>query len=223
MAIDGTFYPTTRTMEHYDSFSLARFMGTDGVDVVSVTAGGSGYTSVPTVTFTGGGGSSAAATAILLNKVVVGIIVTNPGSGYTTAPTVGFTGGGGSGATAVCTLGATVATSGSIAVIDTTSESSINAGGGFDASRYKTLLFTVNALVITGTSVTFKLQLSDDAGLTWFDAPAAGYVGASAPAAITGAGKQVIQYNMPFGGFCRLFLTSAGSGTFQGYVNVQAK
>ena len=46
---------------------------TDGVTSIAVTNGGSGYTSAPTVSFTGGGGSSAAATAntgTLKNPVV---------------------------------------------------------------------------------------------------------------------------------------------------------
>lgn len=76
--------------------------GTKAVDSVVVTAGGSGYTLVPTVVFTPSGpGSGAAGTAVLSGGVVIGITMTNPGSGYTSAPTVSFTGGGGgSGATA---------------------------------------------------------------------------------------------------------------------------
>lgn len=70
------------------------------VDYIDVTAPGSAYTSVPTVTFTGGAGSGAAATAVLSGGTVVGVVVTAPGSGYTSAPTIGFTGGGGSGAAA---------------------------------------------------------------------------------------------------------------------------
>ena len=52
--------------------------------------GGSGYTSAPTVTITGGGGTGATATAILQNGTVIGINVTSPGVGYTSAPTVTF-------------------------------------------------------------------------------------------------------------------------------------
>jgi hypothetical protein len=67
---------------------------------VTVTAGGTGYTSVPTVVFTGGGGSGAAGTAVLTAQVVTSVTITNAGTGYTSNPTVSFTGGGGSGATA---------------------------------------------------------------------------------------------------------------------------
>ncbi|MHB8576996.1 MAG: calcium-binding protein, partial [Dehalococcoidia bacterium] len=79
------------------------------VSSISVGAGGTGYTSAPTVTIggvTSGGGSGATATAII-NKsgAVIAVIVTNPGSGYTSAPDVAFSGGGGSGATATANLG----------------------------------------------------------------------------------------------------------------------
>ena len=72
---------------------------------IRVTAGGSGYTSAPTVTFTGGGGSGATATAVVTNGAVTGITLTASGSGYTSAPTVSFAGGGGNGATATARLG----------------------------------------------------------------------------------------------------------------------
>ena len=67
---------------------------------ISVTAGGSGYTTAPTVTITGGGGSGATATAYTDGDTITGVVVTNGGSGFTSAPTIGFTGGGGTGATA---------------------------------------------------------------------------------------------------------------------------
>ncbi len=70
------------------------------VTYVEVTARGSGYTSAPTVVFTGGGGTAAAATAVISNGKVVSITVTNSGSGYTSVPTVSFTGGSGAGAAA---------------------------------------------------------------------------------------------------------------------------
>lgn len=67
---------------------------------IQVTNGGTGYTSAPSVTLSGGGGSGASATASVSGGVVTSIVLDNPGTGYTSAPTVGFTGGGGSGATA---------------------------------------------------------------------------------------------------------------------------
>ncbi len=73
---------------------------------IRVTAAGSGYTSQPTVSITGGGGSGAAATAYMTGDGRLAYIeVTNRGSGYTSVPTVSFSGGGGSGATATAVVG----------------------------------------------------------------------------------------------------------------------
>jgi len=75
------------------------------VNTISVTAGGSGYTSVPTVSFTGGGAStSATATATVTAGAVSGVTITNGGQGYTSVPTVVFTGGGGTLAAATATI-----------------------------------------------------------------------------------------------------------------------
>ncbi len=60
----------------------------NAVSAVTITSGGSGYTSVPAVTFSGGGGTGAAATAVVTGGVVTAINVTAGGSGYTTDPTV---------------------------------------------------------------------------------------------------------------------------------------
>ena len=70
---------------------------------IKVTAGGSGYTSVPTVTITGSG-SSCAATAVLTAQVLTDITVTTPGTGYENA-VVTITGGGGANATARAVIG----------------------------------------------------------------------------------------------------------------------
>ena len=72
----------------------------NGIDKIYVINGGSSYSSVPTVAFSGGGGSGAAGTAVLTSNAVTSITITNIGSGYTTVPTIAISGGGGSGATA---------------------------------------------------------------------------------------------------------------------------
>ena len=72
---------------------------------VSEGTGCTGYTSAPTVSFSGGGGSGATATATIdSDGAVNGVAVTAGGTGYTSAPTVSFSGGGGSGAEAVSTI-----------------------------------------------------------------------------------------------------------------------
>jgi len=85
---------------------------TNKVAAVTITSGGSGYSTAPTVSFSGGGGSGVAATATISSGIVTGIMITNQGSGFTSAPTVTLTGGGGTGATATATnTGATRALS----------------------------------------------------------------------------------------------------------------
>lgn len=74
----------------------------DGIARPILTAGGTGYGSIPTVTVTGGGGTGATVTATIGGGAVTGFTVTSRGTGYTSNPTITITGGGGTGATAVC-------------------------------------------------------------------------------------------------------------------------
>ena len=78
---------------------------------INLTSSGSGYTSAPTVNFTGGGGSGATAQAIIDTTAgsptfhqVVEIDIVNGGN-YTSAPKITISGGGGTGATATAALG----------------------------------------------------------------------------------------------------------------------
>jgi predicted secreted hydrolase len=63
---------------------------------------GSGYTSAPTVTISGGGGAGASSYPPMLaaDGTIEEIFLYSAGKGYTSAPTVTISGGGGSGATA---------------------------------------------------------------------------------------------------------------------------
>ncbi|MFD1257524.1 RagB/SusD family nutrient uptake outer membrane protein [Mucilaginibacter terrae] len=76
-----------------------------GVKTITITNGGAGYTSAPTLTFTGGGGSGATAVATVTSGVVTAINIIETGNNYTGNPTVVFTGGG---ATAAATATTTV-------------------------------------------------------------------------------------------------------------------
>ena len=78
-----------------------------GVTSLTLTAGGTGYTSAPAVTFTGGSGSNAAAVATIDGGIITALTMTNPGTGYITAPTVSFVGGGGGSATATAVISST--------------------------------------------------------------------------------------------------------------------
>lgn len=76
-----------------------------GCGGIVVTAVGTGYTSVPTVTFTGGSPTTpATATAVLSGDAVASVYMTSWGEGYSAAPAIGFTGGGGTGAAATATV-----------------------------------------------------------------------------------------------------------------------
>jgi hypothetical protein len=55
---------------------------------LAVTSGGSGYTSAPVVTLSGGGGDGARAVANIAHGAVVSLTLVTPGSGYTSAPAV---------------------------------------------------------------------------------------------------------------------------------------
>lgn len=89
-----------------DGKTAPTFAAPSTVQSIAVTNGGSGYTTAPTVAFTGGGGTGAAATATVADGVVTGITITNPGSGYTSAPSVTFSGGSGTGAAATAVIAA---------------------------------------------------------------------------------------------------------------------
>lgn len=78
-----------------------------GLGPGQITAGGTGYTTAPTVSFTGGGGTGATATTTIAAGAVASITITAPGTGYTSAPTVVLAGGGGTGAAAVVALAGT--------------------------------------------------------------------------------------------------------------------
>ena len=76
------------------------------VTSVTIINGGSGYTSIPAITFSAPpSGTTATGTAIVSGGQVVAITITNPGTGYTSAPTITF-GSGSAAATASIMLSA---------------------------------------------------------------------------------------------------------------------
>lgn len=81
-----------------------------GIKTITVTDGGTGYTTEPTVTFSDEAGSGAEATATIANGSVTGITLVRDAvtfskmGSYTSAPTVIITGGGGAGAAATATI-----------------------------------------------------------------------------------------------------------------------
>jgi FtsP/CotA-like multicopper oxidase with cupredoxin domain len=101
----GTTYTDTfaKIQDYSLTFSPSKVTAGQPLRSITVTAGGTGYTSVPTVTITdslGGTGAGAQATAVVSGGTVIGIDLTNPGTAGYTAPVVAIAGGGGTGATA---------------------------------------------------------------------------------------------------------------------------
>jgi hypothetical protein len=107
LIIAGLIPPTTALVRRPAAAVVpSRISLPDGVGAVSITAGGSGYTTAPPITITSadGNGTGAAAEAIVSAGAVSHINVTNPGTGYTQPPTISI-GGPGSGALATAALG----------------------------------------------------------------------------------------------------------------------
>jgi hypothetical protein len=145
--------------------------GSSGVvQSIAVTAAGSGYTTVPTVGFTGGGGSGATAVAVLRPTSVGGTTGLAGGTGYTTAPTVTIAGGGGTGATATATV-----VSGAVTAVAITAGGSgytsvptavFSGGGGSGAS----VNLTLTGVGVASVSVTAG-------GTAYTSAPAVTFTG----------------------------------------------
>lgn len=114
MTNNGASYATTPSVSFSAPSSGTTTTGTAvlGFSVTSLTVTpGTGFTSVPSVGFTGGssGGNivtPAQATAVLdAQGNLIDIVLTYCGLGYNSAPTVVITGGGGTGASATATIG----------------------------------------------------------------------------------------------------------------------
>ena len=96
-------YDPARKLQTTKRHKAIKSLGT--VEGINLVVGGSGYTSVPVVKFTGGGATTqATATATILDGAVTGFTGLTPGAGYTSTPTVTITGGGGANATATANL-----------------------------------------------------------------------------------------------------------------------
>ncbi|HVP12240.1 MAG TPA: hypothetical protein VMV94_13765 [Phycisphaerae bacterium] len=136
-----------------DRFLNLQLYYADPLSVV-VTAGGSGYTTPPTVTFTGGGASTQGTATATITNIVNSLLLTNPGVGYTSAPTVRFTGGGGTGAaaTAAITSGVVtglVLTSGGEGYTSAPTVTFIGGGATTPATATATITGVVNGITVT--------------------------------------------------------------------------
>jgi Bacterial Ig domain len=154
----------------------------DQVNSIAITSGGSGYTSNPAVTITGGGGSGASATASV-GAVITSIAVTNGGSGYTSVPAVTITDTGtpisAASAVAVMTnaLGSVTVTAGGAGYL---ADDVINftGGGGYNAAA------KVGTVDATGAIVTVTVT---SAGTGYTTAPTVASITRAGVAAGAGA------------------------------------
>lgn len=181
------------------------------VSAVTIAAGGSGYTSVPTVTFgaPAPGGIQATGTAVLTGTAVTSVVITNPGSGYTAAPTVTFTGGGGTGATGTSTfVGGGFSTTRNVGAV-LTSVNVTNGGSGYTSAP---------TVTIANGNVTFVSLNTIGSGYT--SAPTVtfsggGGTGAAATATVSGGVVTGITITNPGSGYTSVpnVTLSGGGGT----------
>jgi hypothetical protein len=105
--------PTNPLLWSFTSANFAASIGspvftegvsTTGVNAITLTSGGSGFTSTPTVTINGNG-TGATGYAIICDGSVIAVYLGATGVGYTGSVTITISGGGGIGATATATIG----------------------------------------------------------------------------------------------------------------------
>lgn len=126
----------------YSAWNGTVFVQEGGVSpVLAITNSGTGYTSAPTVTISGGSGHGATAVATIETPAVTAVNVINGGSQYSTPPSVVFASGGGTGAAASATIdqrgltSITIAQPGNIDIpTSPTGTVSFSGGGGTGAS-----------------------------------------------------------------------------------------
>jgi hypothetical protein len=148
---------------------------------VAIINGGAGYSTVPTVTFSGGGltaGDPAHATgrARVMNARVVGMTLDSRGSKYTSAPVITFSGGLGVGATV------NVGVSGRLRSVEIS-----NPGSGYTSAGSSAVAATVSGGGLTGAAV--SVSVDANGGIASVNVLAAGTGATTTPTiTLTGAG-----------------------------------
>jgi hypothetical protein len=173
----------------YNNNSFKIYWPSPIVNTIALTNGGSGYTSVPTVVFTGTNATVATATAVIAPTSVASLTVTTGGTGYTTAPTVVFTGGGGTGAAATANVAAGIVTSITVT----------NAGSGY--TSLPAITFTggggtlaAATAVLTATSV---VSITLNGGGTGYVAsPTISFTGGGAGTGATATASAYIPFTL---------------------------
>jgi len=165
----------------YYTWDGTNLVAVGSVGSIAVIAGGSGYTSIPTVTISApnnANGVQALAAATISGGAVTTITVSEAGTGYTAAPTVTLSGGGGTGANAIA--GIVTFQKGTVSVLVT------NGGSGYT---------NVSNTVVTisgggGTNATARAVLSgNQVSQILMSNPGSGYTNtANITVSITGGG-----------------------------------
>ena len=183
----------------------------DEVGRVTITDGGSGYTSAPTITFTGGDGSGAAATAVAADQVA-SITMTNCGSGYaetfalrgTPIHAITFTGGGATTA-AAATAWALPQTVGGVQI------PSGSRGTGYTSAPTVSFTATLGGSGATGTAVltgaTVTSVTMTNAGCNYRSPPTVTFTGGGATVAAAGTARYGVGITPN-----RITITNPGSG-----------
>lgn len=195
---------------------------------IQITNPGTGYTTAPTVTLSGGTvsrpGTNPTATANAVNFTVSGLTITNAGSGYAQNPAVTFTGGGGAGTVATALIRGAI-----------TSVQITNGGSGYSAAP--TISFadsvgtgavgpatTINAAVINLQILTPGSGYSSAPSVTFSGGGGSGAVATvSVTSVVTGItvnpGQKGANYN-PATTSVRLVPVSGGDGAVAGAISV---
>lgn len=121
------------------------------VSSVTVSTGGTLYTSALSVVFSGGGGTGATGTAVLTAGVVTSVNIINGGTGYSSAPTVAFVTTPGIGATSI-SVAAIVAPTGTAY---TGTQTVIQQGDTLTFNSATPLSVVVAADVVLGATTVF--------------------------------------------------------------------
>lgn len=220
-----------RVARTVDGSALNATSSVDSVQSITVNSAGTGYTSVPSVSFSGGGGSGAAATATLK---VVSTSVTTAGTGYAVGNTTTLSLG--NGTEAVITVasigtggaisGLTVSVAGSYTSISAGSLTGLTFTGGNGDGRFSVAL-GVNTVTVTsegsgytsaptvafsgsgtGTSVTVNLAASGTLVKNADD---------YASADLAGAGYWVAKYPGTLGNSLKVVIANAANYSHDGF------
>jgi hypothetical protein len=151
-----------------------------GVSSIAITTAGSGYTTAPVVTISGGGGFGATAISKVSGGVVTELIITDPGYGYTGGTLAGVVISG--------TAGQFTCTATSLAVGDTVRITGSLGGTGTitgytTGKSYKVSSVTGSVGAVTGftlqttLSVAIVTTVGTPTGLTYTSAPAVAFSG----------------------------------------------